>query len=99
LEAQGASRATRSFGECTKKEAVRMSAELLHDGSNPASLRIHGLDGRIQEERSYHLGGRSNASAPRRSASSSHRSGSGSSGRSSSGGSRKSGGPSRGPRH
>jgi hypothetical protein len=74
LEAQGANRATKSFGECTKKEAVRLSAEFLH-GSHDASLRIHGLDGRIQEERSYHQNGRSNVSAPRKSNGNSHKSG------------------------
>ena len=76
LEIQGAGRATMSFGDCTKKEAVRLSAEFLHDGCHTASLRIHGLDGRIQEERSYHISEKSNVNHSRNARGNSHKGGS-----------------------
>lgn len=74
LETQGARRATRVFCDCSKREAVRLSAEMLHDGNHEASLRIHGLNGRIQEERNYHISGRSNVRNSRKSGNSSHKS-------------------------
>jgi hypothetical protein len=104
LEAKGAKRATISFDNCTKREAVKQSADQLRNSANGASLRIHGLDGRIQEERTYHANsdvrragstGRTNTSGPRKSSGSDMRktathksSGSSSSGRSHTGGPR-----------
>lgn len=54
LEAKGAKRATQAFTNCTKREAVKQSAQTLRGSGHDASLRIHGMDGRIQEERTYH---------------------------------------------
>jgi hypothetical protein len=37
----------------TKLEAVRKTAAAAKKGSEPVSVRIHGVDGKIQEERTY----------------------------------------------
>jgi len=37
----------------TKAEAVRNTAAVAKKGSEPVSVKIHGQDGRIQEERTY----------------------------------------------
>jgi hypothetical protein len=37
----------------TKEEAVRVTAQAARASAEPMSVRIHGLDGRIQEERTY----------------------------------------------
>ena len=39
----------------TKKEVVSATAAKARKASRPTSVRIHGRDGRIQEERSYPL--------------------------------------------
>lgn len=51
LKKEGNERATKVF-DGTKEEAIRGCAEMLSKSSG-ASLRIHGLDGKIQEERTY----------------------------------------------
>lgn len=37
----------------TKAEAVRQTAEVARKASDPVTVKIHGEDGRIQEERTY----------------------------------------------
>ena len=53
LAAEHAQRATKVFEGATKQEAIKESAKMLLNSDNPASLKIHKLDGRIQEERTY----------------------------------------------
>lgn len=52
LKAEKSERATKVF-ESTKEKAVKESAKLLKNLSDPASLKIHKENGRIQEERTY----------------------------------------------
>ncbi len=52
LEKQGAQRASISFDDATKQEAVKGSAEFLQHNAG-GSLKIHKLNGVIQEERTY----------------------------------------------
>ena len=40
----------------TKDEAVRATASYARQAGTPTSVRIHGRDGRIQEERTYPRG-------------------------------------------
>lgn len=51
LKKQGSERASKVFGR-NKQLAVSESAKMLKN-SDGASLRIHNLDGTIQEERTY----------------------------------------------
>jgi hypothetical protein len=51
LKREGAKRATEVFSDATKQEAIRQAADRLADSG--ASMKIHKLDGRIQEERTY----------------------------------------------
>jgi hypothetical protein len=37
----------------TKQETVKKAAKVAKNARKPTSLRIHGKDGRIQEERTY----------------------------------------------
>ncbi|MBE9465532.1 DUF2188 domain-containing protein [Dyadobacter subterraneus] len=51
LQRENTSRATANFSGSSKEEAIRKSAEILSDSNS--SLKIHKMDGRIQEERTY----------------------------------------------
>ncbi|TDE13188.1 MULTISPECIES: DUF2188 domain-containing protein [Dyadobacter] len=51
LQRENTSRATANFAGFNKEEAIRKSAEILGDSNS--SLKIHKMDGRIQEERTY----------------------------------------------
>jgi hypothetical protein len=53
LEGECARRATVAFHDCSKRDAIRQCAERFNHGKEPVSLKIHKLNGRIQEERSY----------------------------------------------
>lgn len=39
-----------------KTDVVRKAARMARDGGEPMSVRIHGVNGRIQEERTYGRG-------------------------------------------
>jgi len=51
LKKEGAERASLTFGEADKTTAVQKSADWLDNSGS--SLKIHKLDGKIQEERTY----------------------------------------------
>ncbi|HEX5555375.1 MAG TPA: DUF2188 domain-containing protein [Chitinophagaceae bacterium] len=51
LQKEHAERASISFGDLNKEAAIRQSAAFL--GNRSGSLKIHKLDGTIQEERTY----------------------------------------------
>lgn len=51
LKKEHAERSTAVFADLTKAQAVREAAKLLADSGS--SLKIHKLNGRIQEERTY----------------------------------------------
>jgi len=52
LKKEGAQRASISFADSTKEEAVKGSAEFLQQNAG-GSLKIHKVNGGIQEERTY----------------------------------------------
>ena len=43
----------KAAGAATKAEAVRAAAERARSSREPVTLKIHKLDGKIQEERTY----------------------------------------------
>ena len=51
LTKQHASRAARVLKNLNKTDSIRAAADFMQD--HPGSLKIHKLDGRIQEERTY----------------------------------------------
>jgi len=51
LQKEHAERGSISFGDLNKEAAIRQSAAFL--GNRSGSLKIHKLDGTIQEERTY----------------------------------------------
>lgn len=53
LKREGAQRATQNFPGKTKIDAIREAAGLLRRTPDAASLKIHGVKGRIQQERTY----------------------------------------------
>lgn len=53
LKREGAQRATQTFAGLNKTESIQAAAAKLKSMSSPASLKIHGVDGRIKQERTY----------------------------------------------
>lgn len=53
LRQSGSQRASESYGNATKAEALRQAAAHLRSQPEPASLKVKNLNGRIQEERTY----------------------------------------------
>lgn len=51
IKRQGAPRAARILKDLNKVEATRAAADFMKD--HPGSLKIHKMNGRIQEERTY----------------------------------------------
>lgn len=51
LAKQDATRASKVFTDMTKADATRAAADFMQD--HPGSMKIHKLNGRIQEERTY----------------------------------------------
>lgn len=52
LDKQGAERASETYSDETKVDAVRQAAEYVQEHGG-GSLKIHNQDGTIQEERTY----------------------------------------------
>ena len=53
LKREGAQRATQNFAGSNKVDAIRAAAVHLRQAPESSSLKIHGVSGRIQEERTY----------------------------------------------